>query len=92
MPYIGFTRTPFGPKRTEELLLQELEGKRFKIISYKHHWMGDSPFGLLIVETQEGELAIRWSLGENLKLRLEEVSDEELHDFIDDTLKYLSGD
>lgn len=46
----------------------------------------------MIAETDKGNLAIRWSLGKSFELRLEKVSEEDLNEFIEDTLEYLSGD
>ena len=92
MAYIGFARTNLGPYETYEKILEELKNREFKIKFSKHHWMGDAPFGLVIAETDKGNLAIRWSLGKSFELRLEKVSEEDLNEFIEDTLEYLSGD
>ncbi|WP_365942333.1 hypothetical protein [Thermococcus sp.] len=54
--------------------------------------MGDAPFGLIIADSDKGKIAVRWALGEELELKLEEVSDEDWDEFIEDTLEYLSGD
>ncbi len=54
--------------------------------------MGDAPFGLVIAESNKGELAIRWYLAQKFELKLEEVGEEEFNDFIEDTMEYLSGD
>lgn len=54
--------------------------------------MGDAPFGLIIAETNKGDVAIRWSLGKEFRLRLEETEKEDYDEFVEDTLEYLSGD
>ncbi|AMQ19146.1 hypothetical protein [Thermococcus peptonophilus] len=92
MAYIGFARSPHNPSRTYEMILDELKKLGFKVIFSKHHWMGDAPFGLVIVETNRGDVAIRWSLGDEFRLKLEEVEKEDHDEFVEDTLEYLSGD
>lgn len=92
MAYIGFAKTDLGPYETYSRILEELERRGFKIKFSKHHWAGDMPFGLVIVESDRGNIAVRWALGKTFELRIEEVSDEDLNEFIDDTLEYISGD
>ncbi|AHF79714.1 hypothetical protein [Thermococcus paralvinellae] len=92
MAYIGFARTHFGPYETYEKILEELRKRGFNISFSKHHWMGDAPFGLIIADSDKGKIAVRWALGDRFELKLEEVSDEDWDEFIEDTLEYLSGD
>ncbi|WP_297468231.1 hypothetical protein [Thermococcus sp.] len=92
MAYIGFARSSYGPAKTYELILEELKKRGFTIEFSKHHWMGDAPFGLVIAETDKGKIAIRWNLGKEFSVRLEEVSEEDWDEFVEDTLEYLSGD
>ncbi|WP_461864253.1 hypothetical protein [Thermococcus sp.] len=92
MPFIGFAKSGLGPYETYRRILKELEKRGFEINFSKHHWMGDAPFGLIIAESERGELAIRWYLAQKFELKLEEVSEEEFNDFIEDTMEYLSGD
>ncbi|ACJ15695.1 hypothetical protein, conserved [Thermococcus onnurineus NA1] len=92
MPYIGFVKSPYGPAKTYELILKELEKRGFDVTFSKHHWMGDAPFGLIIAETDRGEVAIRWNLGKTFGLKLEEVEKGDVDEFVEDTMEYLSGD
>ncbi|WP_457742552.1 hypothetical protein [Thermococcus sp.] len=92
MAYIGFARSPYGPVKTYEEILRELENRGFEVGFSRHHWMGDVSFGLIIAETDKGKVAVRWNLGNEFRLKLEEVSDEDVEEFIEDTLEYLSGD
>ncbi|NJE01721.1 hypothetical protein [Thermococcus sp. JdF3] len=92
MPYIGFARSPYGPAKTYELIMDELRKRGFRIGFSKHHWMGDAPFGLVVVETERGAIAIRWNIGDAFTIRLEEVNDDDWDGFVEDTLEYLSGD
>jgi hypothetical protein len=92
MAYIGFARSPYNPSKTYETILDELRKRGFEVEFSKHHWMGDAPFGLIIAETNRGDVAIRWSLGKEFRLRLEETEKEDYDEFIEDTLEYLSGD
>ncbi|WP_297534747.1 hypothetical protein [Thermococcus sp.] len=92
MAYIGFARSPYGPARTYEEILGELERRGFVVEFSRHHWMGDAPFGLIIAETSRGKVAVRWNLGDEFRLKLEEVGEEDVEEFIEDTLEYLSGD
>lgn len=94
MAYIGFARSPYNPSKTYETILDELRRRGgFEVGFSKHHWMGDAPFGLIIAETNKGgDVAIRWSLGKEFRLRLEETEKEDYDEFVEDTLEYLSGD
>ncbi|WP_297501811.1 hypothetical protein [Thermococcus sp.] len=92
MPYIGFARSPHGPIKTYEEILRELEERGFKVGFSKHHWAGDLPFGLVMAETSKGAVAIRWSLGKEFTLRLEEVDRETYDEFVEDTLEYTNAD
>ncbi|GAB6135932.1 hypothetical protein [Thermococcus prieurii] len=92
MAYIGFARSPYGPAKTYELILEELKKRGFGVEFSKHHWMGDVPFGLVIAETDKGKIAVRWNLGREFSIKIEEVSDEDWDEFVEDTLEYLSGD
>ncbi|WP_461865538.1 hypothetical protein [Thermococcus sp.] len=92
MKFIGFVKSNLGPNETYEQVLKELDQRGFEINFSKHHWMGDTPFGLIIVETNRGEITIRWHLNQKFELRLEEVCKNDFDEFIEDTLEYLSGD
>ncbi len=92
MPYVGFAKSPYGPNRTYEEVLNELKKRSFEIGFSKHHWAGDLPFGLIIAETNRGEVAVRWSLGKEFSLRLEEVEGETYDEFVEDTLEYTNAD
>ncbi|WP_297089839.1 hypothetical protein [Thermococcus sp.] len=92
MPYIGFARSPYGPAKTYQLVLNELERQGFSIEFSKHHWAGDLPFGLIVAETERGEVAIRWALGREFKVEIEEVDGETYDEFIEDTLEYTNAD
>jgi len=92
MAYIGFAKSPYGPGRTYEEVLEELRKRGFTIGFSKHHWAGDLPFGLIVAETERGPVAIRWSLGREFSLRLEEVDMETYDEFVEDTLEYTNAD
>ncbi|ANF23002.1 hypothetical protein [Thermococcus piezophilus] len=92
MPFIGFVKSNYGPAETYKRILDELQRRGFEVRFSKHHWMGDAPFGLVIAETNRGEVAIRWNLGKVFELRLEEVEKEDVDEFVEDTMEYLSGD
>jgi len=92
MPYIGFARSPYGPIKTYEIILKELEKRGFDVSFSKHHWAGDLPFGLVVAETSKGSVAIRWSLGKEFSLRLEKVGEETYDEFVEDTLEYTNAD
>ncbi len=92
MPYIGFARSPHGPAKTYQLVLSELKRQGFSIEFSKHHWAGDLPFGLIVAETERGEVAIRWALGREFKVEIEEVDGETYDEFIEDTLEYTNAD
>jgi len=90
--YIGFARSPHGPGKTEGLILGELERRGFRVGFVRHHWAGDLPFGLVIVETDKGPIAVRWSLGKDFTLRLEEVDKDTYDEFVEDTIEYTNAD
>ncbi len=92
MPYIGFARSPHGPIKTYELILEWLREKGFNVGFSKHHWAGDLPFGLIVAETQKGPVAVRWSLGREFTIRLEEVEGETFEEFVEDTVEYTNAD
>ncbi|ASJ16848.1 hypothetical protein A3L04_07060 [Thermococcus chitonophagus] len=92
MPTIGFAKINGGPEEAVEFVLKKLKEKGHEITFHRHHWAGDMPFGLVIVETNKGKVAVRWYLGDEFTFRLEEVSDEAFEDFIDETLDYIGGD
>ncbi|NJE09824.1 hypothetical protein [Thermococcus sp. MAR1] len=92
MPYIGFVRSPHGPVKTYELILRELERRGFSIEFSKHHWAGDLPFGLVMAETNRGEVAVRWALGREFMMELEEVDKETYDEFVEDTIEYTNAD
>ena len=92
MAYIGFARSPYGPAKTYEIILEELKNSGFRVDFSKHHWMGDAPFGLVIAESGDDKIAVRWNLGKEFSLRLEEVAEDDWDEFVEDTLEYLSGD
>ena len=92
MAYIGFVRSPYGPGRTFDLIVKELTERGFKVGFTKHHWAGDLPFGLVIAETDRGPVAIRWSLGKEFSIRLEEVDKETYDEFVEDTVEYTNAD
>lgn len=92
MAYIGFAKSPYGPGRTYEAVLEELRRRGFEIGFSKHHWAGDLPFGLIVAETERGPVAVRWSLGREFSLRLEEVDGETYDEFVEDTLEYTNAD
>jgi len=92
MAYIGFARSPYGPIKTFELIIEELRKRGFSVGFSKHHWAGDLPFGLVIAETDKGPIAIRWSLGKEFTLRLEEVDKEAYDEFVEDTIEYTNAD
>ncbi len=92
MAYIGFARSPYGPIKTYEVILKELEKRGFRVGFSKHHWAGDLPFGLVIAETERGPVAIRWSLGKEFSLRLEEVDRDTYDEFVEDTIEYTNAD
>jgi hypothetical protein len=90
--YVGFARSPHGPLKTFELVKEEIERKGFKIHFSRHHWAGDLPFGLITFETDSGEIAVRWSLGREFSLKLEEVDKETYDEFVEDTIEYTNAD
>ncbi|CAD5243781.1 hypothetical protein [Thermococcus camini] len=92
MPYIGFAKSPHGPGRTYEMVLEELGKMGFRVEFAKHHWAGDLPFGLIVAETDRGPVAVRWSLGREFSLRLEEVDRENYDEFVEDTIEYTNAD
>jgi hypothetical protein len=92
MPYVGFVRSPHGPVKTYELILRELERRGFSIEFSKHHWAGDLPFGLVMAETNMGEVAVRWALGREFTMELEEVDKETYDEFVEDTIEYTNAD
>ncbi|NJE60764.1 hypothetical protein [Thermococcus sp. 21S7] len=92
MPYIGFAKSPYGPAKTYEVLMRELEKLGFRVFFSKHHWMGDAPFGLIVAETDKGNVAIRWNLSGEVDLRLEKVEGGDFEEFVEDTMEYLTGD
>jgi len=92
MPYVGFAKSPYGPIKTQEVILGELRKRGFKVEFFKHHWAGDLPFGLIVAETDKGEVAVRWALGRELSLKLEEVDKETYDEFVEDTIEYTNAD
>jgi len=92
MYYIGKVRSPHGPGKTYEIILEELEKRGFKVNFSKHHWAGDLPFGLVVAETDGGHVAIRWSLGKEFTFELEEVDRETFDEFVEDTVEYTNAD
>ncbi|ASJ04199.1 MULTISPECIES: hypothetical protein [Thermococcus] len=92
MPYVGLVRSPHGPVKTYELILSELKRRGFTIEFSKHHWAGDLPFGLVMAETDRGEVAVRWALGREFKMELEEVDKETYDEFVEDTIEYTNAD
>jgi hypothetical protein len=92
MAYIGFVKSPHGPGRTYEVILDELKKRGFTIGFSKHHWAGDLPFGLVIAETDRGPVAVRWSLGREFSIKLEEVNRETYDEFVEDTIEYTNAD
>ncbi|ASJ10091.1 hypothetical protein A3L12_01655 [Thermococcus sp. P6] len=92
MPYVGFARSPYGPAETYRIILEELGRRGFSVGFSKHHWAGDLPFGLIVAETDSGEVAVRWSLGGKFELKLEEVDKETYDEFVEDTLEYTNAD
>ncbi|ASJ06718.1 hypothetical protein [Thermococcus pacificus] len=92
MAYIGFVKSPYGPGRTFDAIIDELKRQGFTIGFSKHHWAGDLPFGLVIAETDKGPVAIRWSLGKEFSIRLEEVDKETYDEFVEDTIEYTNAD
>ncbi len=92
MAYIGFVKSPYGPGRTYEEILKKLGEMGFDVRFSKHHWAGDLPFGLVVAETERGPVAIRWSLGKEFSIRLEEVDKETYDEFVEDTIEYTNAD
>ena len=92
MPFVGFAKTPEGPLKTYELIMNELSKRGFNVVFAKHHWAGDMPFGIIIAETDKGHLAVRWSLGKKFELRIEEIDEEAFEELIEETLDYIGGD
>ncbi|AFL94642.1 hypothetical protein CL1_0433 [Thermococcus cleftensis] len=92
MPYIGLAKSPYGPLRTQEAVLKELTKRGFRVGFFKHHWAGDLPFGLIVAETDRGDVAIRWALGREFSLKIEEVDRETYDEFVEDTIEYTNAD
>ncbi|WP_297421582.1 hypothetical protein [Thermococcus sp.] len=92
MAYIGFVKSPYGPGRTYEEVLKELKRRGFEVTFSKHHWAGDLPFGLIIAETDRGPIAVRWSLGREFSIKLEEVNGGTYDEFVEDTVEYTNAD
>ncbi len=92
MNFIGFAEVEAGPQKAYETILKELERRGFSVSFSRHHWIGDMPFGMVIAETDIGKVAIRWRLGKEFNLKLEEVDEGTYEDFVDETMEYLSGD
>ncbi|NJE06548.1 hypothetical protein E3E36_10455 [Thermococcus sp. M36] len=92
MAFIGFVKSPYGPGRTYEEIIEKLKEMGFTVEFSKHHWAGDLPFGLVMAETNKGPVAIRWSLGKEFSIRLEAVDEETYDGFVEDTLEYINAD
>ncbi|WP_297457883.1 hypothetical protein [Thermococcus sp.] len=92
MAYIGFAKSPYGPSKTFDAIIEELRRRGFTIGFSKHHWAGDLPFGLVMAETDRGPVAVRWSLGKEFSMRLEEVDRETYDEFVEDTIEYTNAD
>ena len=92
MPYIGFARSPHGPRKTYEMILGELGRRGFEVGFSKHHWAGDLPFELVVAGTQKGATAVRWSLGKEFSFRLEAVDGATFDEFVEDTVEYTDAD
>ncbi|HII60364.1 hypothetical protein [Pyrococcus horikoshii] len=92
MSVIGFAKVKGGPEEALAFILEKLRENGFKVNFYRHYWVGDMPFGLVVAETNKGKVAIRWYLGESFSFKLEEVSEEAFEEFVDETLDYLGGD
>ncbi|ASJ02439.1 hypothetical protein A3L09_03805 [Thermococcus profundus] len=92
MYYIGKARSPYGPHKTQEVILEELKKRGFDVSFTKHHWAGDLPFGIVIVEGEKGHVAVRWSLGREFTFELEKTDKETFDEFIEDTVEYTNAD
>ncbi|WP_048147759.1 hypothetical protein [Palaeococcus ferrophilus] len=92
MPYVGLAKTSEGPLGAYRKILSALEREGFNVRFSKHHWAGDMPFGLVLAETDLGDVAVRWSLGREFELKLEEIDEEAFEDFVEETLDYIGGD
>ncbi|WP_317259665.1 MULTISPECIES: hypothetical protein [Pyrococcus] len=92
MPIIGFAEVNATIHEIPSLIMENLKEFGIEVSFYRHHWAGDLPFGLLIIESNKGPLAIRWHFGKKFSLRLEEVSEEAFEEFVEETLDYLGGD
>ena len=92
MYYIGKVRSPYGPHKTHEVILEELKKRGFDVEFTKHHRAGDLPIALVLVEGKKGHVAVRWSLGREFTLELEETDKETFDEFVEDTIEYTNAD